>query len=254
MTCTLPGRVLQEQLPQFRPHREEPRSRPRTLWVPGPRRTLAPFVHLPSHGSWCTALIEQPTLRTPNAPMCLLSQFRAPAVLRASGCECGMDNDSGRTSTPVADDVKSHGPDDSFVFSDRSFLANGRNSRSAYSGVHPSGESITLGVQLAPSSLLKELPIRYVSQTYAAFRATTMERRRFSSMMRFRPRLQRWYVPPLTQIDAGQFSQSIQAMNRTLEDAANPTYGLLDNILTNMTFQLWPLVAGTHYRRVRTHN
>ncbi|WFD38612.1 uncharacterized protein MJAP1_001572 [Malassezia japonica] len=40
-------------------------------------------------------------------------------------------------------------------------------------------------------------------------------------------------------------------MNRTLEDAANPTYGLLDNILTNMTFQLWPLVAGTHYRRVQ---
>ena len=73
-------------------------------------------------------------------------------------------------------------------------------------------------------------------------------------MTRFRPRLQRWYVPSLTQIDAGQFSQSIQVMNCTLQDAASPTYGLLDNILTNMTFQLWPLVAGTHYRRVRTHN
>lgn len=39
-------------------------------------------------------------------------------------------------------------------------------------------------------------------------------------------------------------------MNGILESSASPCYGLLDNVLTNMTFQLWPLVVGTHHQRV----
>ena len=35
-----------------------------------------------------------------------------------------------------------------------------------------------------------------------------------------------------------------------LADALNPYHGLFDNIMTNISFQIWPLLFGTHYGRV----
>ena len=57
----------------------------------------------------------------------------------------------------------------------------------------------------------------------------------------------------LMQIDEQRYKNIIATMNDILEDSASPYYGLIDNVLTNMTFQLWPLVVGTHHQRVRVH-
>lgn len=45
----------------------------------------------------------------------------------------------------------------------------------------------------------------------------------------------------------------ICALNETLRQAINPLYGLIDNFMTLITFQLWPIVVGTYYARVRMH-
>lgn len=57
----------------------------------------------------------------------------------------------------------------------------------------------------------------------------------------------------LIQIDEQRFKNIIATMNEILENSASSYYGFIDNILTSMTFQLWPLVVGTHHQRVRGH-
>lgn len=41
-------------------------------------------------------------------------------------------------------------------------------------------------------------------------------------------------------------------LNATLKNAMNRNYGFVDNLMTNLTFQVWPLLFGTHYKRVRS--
>jgi len=53
-----------------------------------------------------------------------------------------------------------------------------------------------------------------------------------------------------SQIDAFTFATFINTLNAVLADALNPYYGLFDNIMTNISFQMWPLFFGTHYGRV----
>lgn len=55
----------------------------------------------------------------------------------------------------------------------------------------------------------------------------------------------------LIQVDGQEYTRFIKSINATLRSAADPWYGLLDNFLTNTTFQLWPILIGTHYQRVR---
>ena len=57
----------------------------------------------------------------------------------------------------------------------------------------------------------------------------------------------------MLQVDSLTYVSMIVALNETLRQAANPVYGLIDNILAQLTFQLWPFLMGTYYTRVRTH-
>lgn len=50
-------------------------------------------------------------------------------------------------------------------------------------------------------------------------------------------------------IDAFTFATFINTLNEMLADALNPYHGLFDNIMTNISFQIWPLLFGTHYGR-----
>ena len=56
----------------------------------------------------------------------------------------------------------------------------------------------------------------------------------------------------MLQVDSSTYVSMIGALNETLRQATNPVYGLIDNIMTLITFQLWPLLIGTYYTRVRT--
>ena len=56
----------------------------------------------------------------------------------------------------------------------------------------------------------------------------------------------------MLQVDSLTYVSMIGALNETLRQATNPVYGLIDNIMTLLTFQLWPLLMGTYYTRVRT--
>lgn len=56
----------------------------------------------------------------------------------------------------------------------------------------------------------------------------------------------------MLQVDSSTYVSMIGALNETLRQATNPVYGLIDNIMTLLTFQLWPLLMGTYYTRVRT--
>lgn len=51
-------------------------------------------------------------------------------------------------------------------------------------------------------------------------------------------------------MDPHAFASDINNLNAILRSALDPYYGLLDNFLTSMTFQLWPYVVGTHHDRV----
>lgn len=53
------------------------------------------------------------------------------------------------------------------------------------------------------------------------------------------------------QVDAKRFAAGIDQLNATLRKADNLYHGFLDNMLTSLTFQLWPVVFGTYHRRVR---
>lgn len=53
------------------------------------------------------------------------------------------------------------------------------------------------------------------------------------------------------QVDEAAFAQAMHKMNETLKDAHNTTYGLFDNLLASITFQLSPGLWGTHYTKVR---
>lgn len=46
------------------------------------------------------------------------------------------------------------------------------------------------------------------------------------------------------------FAMQMDELNETLQHAMNRNYGLFDNLMTNLTFQLWPVIFGTNYRRV----
>ncbi|AYO43102.1 Golgin subfamily A member 7/ERF4 family protein [Malassezia restricta CBS 7877] len=50
-------------------------------------------------------------------------------------------------------------------------------------------------------------------------------------------------------VDSLTYVSMIVALNETLRQAANPVYGLIDNILAQLTFQLWPFLMGTYYTR-----
>lgn len=54
----------------------------------------------------------------------------------------------------------------------------------------------------------------------------------------------------LIQIHHQDYADAIAELNAILRDAENRTYGCVDNLLTNLTFQLWPVVWGTHYQKV----
>ena len=56
----------------------------------------------------------------------------------------------------------------------------------------------------------------------------------------------------MLQVDSSTYVSMIGALYETLRQATNPVYGLIDNIMTLLTFQLWPLLMGTYYTRVRT--
>ena len=56
----------------------------------------------------------------------------------------------------------------------------------------------------------------------------------------------------MLQVDSLTYVSMIGALNETLRQATNPVYGLIDNIMTLLTLQLWPLLMGSYYTRVRT--
>ncbi|WFD31042.1 hypothetical protein MSPP1_002072 [Malassezia sp. CBS 17886] len=54
------------------------------------------------------------------------------------------------------------------------------------------------------------------------------------------------------EVDATAFTKVMTDINGALLDGWNPVRGLRDNFLGSMTFQLWPLLFGTHAKRRMT--